>query len=422
MKRTLAQKLVHRKIKKPPFILYNLLGRVWQLLFFKKLNVSVEYRQDPRKTKGPYIVVSNHASRLDYIYSGIPLLPHTFNYVAGYNEFFRSHLRGIFHLLQIIPKRNFTADIYTITQIKRIIKKGGRIVIFPEGMSSISGSNQPCALGTGKLLKHLGVPVFVMNIKGGYLTSTKYCLDERPGRVDVVVDRLFTPEELTGMSDEAIQKRVDEAIHHDDYAWNKQVKAAYDGHGSLAKNMGDLLYLCPRCDSEHTMVGEGNGLKCSHCGNGATLNEYYDLVPLDEQCVIPETPRVWFDLQREKIKKEISAPGFEMRMEADLGMLPEYQPLKDQKTSEIVGSGMIVLNHNGFSFEGLRKGQPFSFHLMPSEVPTYGMCTDVTRFYTFFDGTFYEFYPKRNIVMKWFLATEEIHRLRGGKWQDFPKK
>ena len=422
MKRTLAQKLVHRKIKKPPFVIYNLLGRVWQLLFFKKLNVSVDYRCDPRKTKGPYIVISNHASRLDYIYSGIPLLPHTCNYVAGYNEFFRSHLRGIFHILQIIPKRNFTADIYTITQIKRIIKRGGRIVIFPEGMSSISGSNQPCALGTGKLLKHLKVPVFVMNIKGGYLTSTKYCLDERPGRVDVVVDRLFTPDDLASMSDEAIQTRVDEAIHHDDYAWNKQVRAAYDGHGALAKNMGDLLYLCPRCGSEHTMVGEGNVLKCSHCGNGATLNEFYDLIPLDEQCVIPQTPRAWFDLQREKIKKEILDPSFEMRIEAELGMLPEFKPLKDQKTSEIVGSGVIILNHSGFSYEGTCHDKPFSFHLSLSEVPTYGMCTDVTRFYTFFNGTFFEFYPKNNVVMKWFIATEELHRLSGGKWRDFPKK
>ncbi len=422
MKRTFARKLVHRKIKKPPFVLYNLLGRVWQALFFKKLNVSVDYRCDPRKTKGPYVVISNHASRLDYIYSGIPLLPHTFNYVAGYNEFFRSHLRGIFHLLQIIPKKNFTADIYTITQIKRIIKKGGRIVLFPEGMSSISGSNQPCAIGTGKLLKHLAVPVFVMNIKGGYLTSTKYCLDERPGRVDVMVDRLFTPEELSKLSDEAIQTRVDEAIHHDDYAWNKHVRAAYDGHGSLAKNMGDLLYLCPRCGSETTMHGEGNVIQCSHCGNGATLNEFYDLIPLDKDCVIPQTPREWFDFQREKIKNEIANPDFEMRIEADLGVLPEFKPLKDQKTSEIVGKGTILLNRAGFSYEGTCRGKPLTFHLSPAEVPTYGMCTDVTRFYTFFDGAFYEFYPQRNIVMKWFLATEEIHRLNGGKWRDFPKR
>ncbi len=420
MKPTLAQKLVHRKIKKPPFLIYNLLGGIWKLLFFKKLHVSVDYQADPRKTKGPYIVISNHASRMDYIYSGIPLLPHTFNYVAGYNEFFRSHLRGVFHLLQIIPKKNFTADIYTITQIKRVIKKGGRIVLFPEGMSSISGSNQPVAIGTGKLLKHLKIPVFAMTIKGGYLTSTKYCLDERPGKVEVVIKTLFSPEDLNELSEDVIQSKVNEAIHHDDYAWNQVHKIAYDGQGNMAKNMGDLLYWCPRCGKDHVMKGEGNVLRCESCGNGATLTPTYDLVPLDPSCVLSETPRVWFDQQRENIRKEIADPMFEMRIEADLGMLPQYEPLKDQKTSEIVGSGTIILNREGFSYQGTRRGEAFSFHLSPLEVPTYGMCTDVTRFYTFFDGEFYEFYPRRNVVMKWFLATEEIHRLAGGKWQDFP--
>ena len=38
------------------------------------------------------------------------------------------------------------------------------------------------------------------------------------------------------------------------------------------------------------------------------------------------------------------------------------------------------------------------------------MCTDLSRFYTFVDGTFVEFYPKHRVVEKFFLATEEIHR------------
>ena len=47
------------------------------------------------------------------------------------------------------------------------------------------------------------------------------------------------------------------------------------------------------------------------------------------------------------------------------------------------------------------------------------MCTDVTRFYTFYKGEFVEFYPDEEIVEKVFLVTEELHRLHGGKWKDF---
>ena len=263
-KKTLAQKLHSRKISQPPAWLYLILAFIWKQLFYKRLGMSIEYKVDPRKEKGPYIVVSNHASRVDYVYTGIPFLPHRMNYVAGYNEFFRSHLALVFRLLQVIPKKNFTPDVYTIKQVSRVLKSGGRVCIFPEGMSSISGGNQPVALGSAKFLKHFAVPVFVCKIQGGYLTNTKYCLDERRGKVNVIVDKLFDPEELKQLSLDEITDRLHEAIHHDDYEWNKTARVAFDGHGEMAKNMQDLLYWCPKCGNEFTMEGEGDVIRCTH--------------------------------------------------------------------------------------------------------------------------------------------------------------
>ena len=65
----------------------------------KKYGVNVIYKEDPRKEKGSHIFISNHSSRNDYIFTAIPLLPNTYNFVAGYNEFYRSHLKGIFGFL-----------------------------------------------------------------------------------------------------------------------------------------------------------------------------------------------------------------------------------------------------------------------------------------------------------------------------------
>ena len=170
---TLEQKLYLKKIKTPPKFIYRFLGGVWQFLFMKKYGVHVTYKADPRNA-GQHIFISNHASRNDYIFTGVPLLPNTYNFVAGYNEFFRSHLKGIFSLLQVIPKKNFTPDIYTLKEVSRVIKDNGNILIFPEGMSSIAGMNQPVALGTGKFIKHFKLPVYYSVIKGGYLSFPKY--------------------------------------------------------------------------------------------------------------------------------------------------------------------------------------------------------------------------------------------------------
>ena len=64
--------------------------------------MNVNFIDDPKKEKGAYILVSNHASRADYIFTAVPLLPQTFNFVVGFNEFFRSHLAPILKLLQVV--------------------------------------------------------------------------------------------------------------------------------------------------------------------------------------------------------------------------------------------------------------------------------------------------------------------------------
>lgn len=94
--KSISEQLRTKMLRRPPVVIYPLLGYIWKILYQKKLGFRYEYHVDPRKDKRPHIVLANHTSRLDYIYTGIPLLPHQYSYVAGYNEFFRSHLQGIF--------------------------------------------------------------------------------------------------------------------------------------------------------------------------------------------------------------------------------------------------------------------------------------------------------------------------------------
>ena len=417
-KQFVSEKIRSRKITKPG-IMYSLLGWVWKTFMYKKYNVNVVMNVDMSKVEEPHIFISNHASRLDYIFTGIPLYPTRYNFVAGYNEFHRSHLAFVFKLLRVIPKKNFVPDVYTIKQVSRVIQNGGRVVLFPEGMSSISGANQPVAIGTGKFIKHFAVPVYYYKIQGGYLTTPKYNLKDRFGKVEVTFDLMFTPDELKSLTPEQIEDKMNELLYHDDYAWNKEKGYAYKNDGNIAGGLHTLLYQCPKCGKEFTMKGEGNTIRCTACGNGATLADTYEMTPFDDNCVIPETQTAWFNMQRENVKKQIQDEAFELTEKVKLGCLPDYEKLKNLKTSEIVGEGTITLNRSGFTYTGTRNGVPFTFHINPSELPTYGMCTDVSRFYTFYKGEFMEFYPETECVEKWFLATEEIHRLTGGKWQDF---
>jgi hypothetical protein len=213
---------------------------------------------------------------------------------------------------------------------------------------------------------------------------------------------------------------LDRELAHDDYIWNKQARAKFGTPGKTAKNLHDLLYLCPKCGALYTMRSEKDTITCEVCGNGARINEYYDLIPLDDTCVIPETISHWYALERERAKQEVKGEGFIYTEHVKLGVLPKYKRLKDGATSIIAGEGTLSLSREGLKYDGTKDGKPFCFTLSTDAVPTFGMCTDISRFYTFYRSEFYEFYPERNDTMRWFHLTEEMHRVNGGKWKYQP--
>ena len=417
-KETIAKTLDSKKIARPNPFMYGILKIVARLILGPGYGTKVYWKTNFKNVKGPYILISNHASRADYLFNAA-FLKERVNFVLGYNEVFRSHLSGTVNGVNCIPKKNFQFEPKAMMRMKEIIDKGGVVSIYPEGMSSISGANQPVASGTGNFLKKMGVPVYYSVIKGGYLSCPKYNVIDRPGTVETTLDIMFTPQELEEMSPEEIEDRVNELLYHDDYEWNKKRKYHYKTKGKTAEGLETILYWCPKCGKEHVMASSGDKIYCKSCGNGATLDDTYEMHPFNKECVIPSTQTKWFNMERANIRELVKDPKFEMREHVQLGMLPEYELLKNKATSEIVGEGEIILNRDGLTYIGTRKGENVTLNVKLKDLPSYGMCTDVTRFYTFFDGEFSEFYPEHNIVMKWFMATEELHRLMGGKWQDF---
>ena len=153
-KMTLQEKLDHRKYKKPNrFIWWVLYHLVIKPFLSPAHNVHVEVKDDIRKCKGAAFMVYNHQSRVDFIWNTQCAMGRPLNFMVGYNEFFRTHLRFVAKLLHFIPKKNFTLDLPSMRAVSSIIKQGGVVCFSPEGMSSINGHNQPVVVGTGKLLK-----------------------------------------------------------------------------------------------------------------------------------------------------------------------------------------------------------------------------------------------------------------------------
>jgi len=415
---TIDEKITRTDVKSPPGWLYWILMKVTAILN-RLSNTHFTYRARPSQEPGSIVMIANHASRVDYQFTAPPCYPKKLNYVVGYNEFFRFPTSWLLPTMQVIPKKNFTPDAHALRQILRVIAAGGNICLMPEGMSSITGMAQPVISGGAKLLKKLGVPVYYSKISGGYLTYTKHCLDQRKGRIDVVVDRMFTAEQLKTLSVEEIEDTMNRLLAHDDYMWNRQARVRFDGKGQMARRLDTLLYLCPKCGAKYEMDCEGNTMTCRKCGNRIEMDETCQIRPVGDS-VCPELVTDWTILERQRAAEEVARPDFRHSGHVRVGVLPEHKPLTGDATSLIRGEGTLTLDHGGLHFDGVLEDKPFAFTIASAQLPTYGMCTDISRFYTFVNGRFLEFYPDAGDVLYWDHLTEELHRFQGGKWQNTP--
>jgi len=418
MKLTNQEKLARRKFNIPPRIITFLYRVIMSGFIAPKYHP--HYTIKDKICDGPCIVIWNHLSRLDHAFVMEAIHPRRLNILAGYNEFFRSHLAFVFKLMNIIPKKNFTDDVSSIKAMWKIIKKGGCLAFSPEGMSSIYGTNQPIVPGTGRFLQFFGVPVYFVKIAGSYLTSTKVCLDERYGHVDVELSLMFSPEQLRNMTPDQIDDRINEAFRHDDYEWTRERHIKWKNTENICSHLEDICYKCPKCGAELKMTAGGQTIKCEECGNGATMDEYYEFHPFDKDCVIPVSPSKWVEWERSEMIKAIREDkNYSFSTKVRIGKIPEYELIKNQETSVPCGEGTITVDHTGMHYTGTKDGSPWTFDLPYEILYSLVIVTNTQYYAVYVDGDYYDIFPEGPSVGKILLITEEMHRLHVNTWKNF---
>ena len=423
-KKTLHERLYERKIHKPNSFLYGTIYHLGKLIFVKKYGMTWKIEDDPRKEKEPVVVIANHASRNDFLFAAIPLYPLKFNFMAAYNEFFRINLAHLFRVMQLIPKRQFYQDSYTALETIRLVKNlKCNLVFYPEGLSSIGGANQPCAPGTGKLLKTLKAPVYTVVTSGAYLLQPKYKfrLKERYSKTETHIKKLFSKEDLEKLTPEEIQEKVDQTLYNDDYEWAKNNHIVYkDNKEGMAIDLEALLYKCPKCGHEFEMETHDNVIRCKHCGNEAYIENDYTIHPKTSEDIIPTTQKTWFDWIRIKEREAIdNDPDYKFEVETTLGILPKYHYLKLGKTAIDVGKGKLTLSKkDGFSYVGTLNGEPYEIHMSNKDLYTFVMCYNADIIHFFYKGELRQFtFDKKGMAAKVLLIQNELHRAEGGHWQ-----
>ena len=234
-KKNLKEKLIGRKIKKPNAFLMTI--SMWVLGILNKLyKVKFSYDYAPGSLGDhPTILLSSHASRLEFVYTLYGFGRKDVNMVCGYQNILKKGIYPLFIGLGVISKYLYQPDIICVKQMLRVLKRNGTIGLFPEGIQSTSGSTHPINPATAQFIKCSKANVVVATSKGAYLATNRYSSDRKKGYIGIEYSLLFTPEMLKTLSEEEIYSMILQKISYNDFAFNKIARNKYVGKKSNAE-------------------------------------------------------------------------------------------------------------------------------------------------------------------------------------------
>jgi len=374
------------KVKRPNpviyFFVYILVFPLMKLLFRLKVD-----RSGYSPIKGPFIVISNHSSFIDFLVVMLSIYPHRVNAVTAQKFFLFKPLHKLLPMMGCIPKNLFDPDIRSIIGIKSVLKRGDKVLLFPEGRCACDGVYAGMHRSTGKLIKKLGIPVISTSIDGAYKCMPFWRDGIRSGRVRIIVADLFSTEDLQELSIDDINDAIDKRLSRVDEPPPKKPFRTFRAR-RLAEGLQNILYWCPKCGQEFTTESKGCIIRCNACGNTAEMDWNMILHPAPGS-IVPKTVHEWY-------KEQASYEAGKLHE----GMEPVSVRVNVRLPSDVPGGGMytcgsgtICLDPKGWHYNGELKGEQVSLFFPIDTVPALPIDpNDVFQIYA--HGTFYMFSPE----------------------------
>jgi len=355
-----------------------------KIVFRLKVNKSGYTRPE-----GPFVVLSNHSSFMDFLVVMLALYPVRVNAVAAQKFFLYKPLHKLLPVMGCIPKNLFDPDVRSIIGVKTVLKRGGRVLLFPEGRCACDGVYAGMHKSTGKLIKKLGVPVISCSIDGAYNCMPFWRPGFRAGRVRIKITNLFSTDDLETLSIDEINSSIDRRLGRDEDALvNPDKPLRTFGMKRLAEGLQYILYWCPRCGQDFTTETEGCVISCNACGNTATVGRDLTLVP-EAGSTVPCDVHTWYKEQARNESQKLHENMEPVSVFVNV-QLPSDVPGGGMNVS---GAGIISLDPKGWRYEGKLRGESVSLFFPIDTVPALPIDpNDVFQIYA--HGTFYMFSPE----------------------------
>jgi 1-acyl-sn-glycerol-3-phosphate acyltransferase len=392
------------KVKRPNAVIYF----IAYVFFYPALKVCFRLKVDRKNLKlpkGPYIVLANHMTMVDFLKVMLPLYPQRLNAVTSQKYFLHSPLHKLLPLMGCIPKNMFDPDIRSVVGMKTVVKRGDKILLFPEGRCSSSNDYVGINKATGKLIKKLGIPVISCYIEGANICIPHWRKGFRFGRTRVTYASLFTEEELKKLTVDDINAAIGKRLSGEEGVSPPNKPFQTFGTKRLTEGLHMVLYWCPKCGREYTMESERNTIRCTACGNSADMDRYAKLIPAPDAIIPDNSISSWF---RDQVRYEMKSLSDDM--EPITESVNVWMPAEKPGAGIVeCGKGEIRLDPKGWYFSGELSGEQTDLFFPVETIPamTY---EHNTNFQIYSNGFYYTFVPEDvKKCLKYVILAECAH-------------
>ena len=360
--------------------------------------------------KGPYILLSNHMSFIDFELVAMATGYRRVNNVVNIDGFYRRP--WLLELIGAICTRKFTTDIHLVRSIHKVLERGDVLCMYPEARYSPSGTTSYLPDSLGLLLKRCKVPVVVAIHRGNYLHSPFWNFrKKRKVPLHSTFTKIFTPEDLETFSVDEINARLRTAFEYDEYKYQKE-SGILITEPYRAEGLHKILYKCPHCKTESNMTSSGIELHCPDCGKTWILNEDGTLAAKNGETEFSHIPD-WFEWEREEVRADITRGEYSFADEVEVYSMPRCWKFED------LGKAMVTHDaENGFVLEGFYREQEYCIRRTPMQTNSLHIEYDFLRYKPFDcidisteNDSFYCYPTKKNVITKLAFATEEIFKI-----------
>lgn len=376
----------------PDSVLYALFFRLVRFLRGRKQRLHIDDALI-KDVEPPYVLLCNHQSFYDFYYLRQLTGNTNFAIVSNRHYVTMPGLKKFAKKAGFIPKKLFCTDFATPVGIRKMIRGGYAVAIFPEGRLSITGMNYPIVERSAAFYKKLGVDIVIANISGAYFANPKWRKKFYKSDIYVQAKRIIRADEAAAMSEEELTRVLDDDLRYDASGEELNTYPQKD----KAEGLENVLYRCADCGALYTTKGVGNDFICSACGKVHRFDEHYRFE--DDPYTIGEY------YERIKALELAELSGF--RLETEVNAVAFSEKGKYRTRSK----GVCVLTEKEFSYSS----DEVSFTVPTDDLSALPFSCD-QEFETYHDGKLYYFYPveNRRQVVRWALLADLLREIKNG--------